>query len=64
MTDRDQVADATVPSFNRSGSGGTWPLTPYKQLPRKKVKLPERSMKDAYDDRATLKGKRFVEARY
>jgi hypothetical protein len=26
MTDRDQVAEATVPSFNRSGSGGTWPL--------------------------------------
>jgi polyphosphate kinase 2 len=39
-------------------------LIPYKQLPRKKVKLPERSMKDAYDDRATLEGRRFVEARY
>jgi polyphosphate kinase 2 len=39
-------------------------LIPYKRLPRKKVKLPERSMKDAYDDRAPLKGKRFVEARY
>jgi polyphosphate kinase 2 len=39
-------------------------LIPYKQLPRKKVKLPERSTKDAYDDRATLNGKRFVEARY
>jgi polyphosphate kinase 2 len=39
-------------------------LVPYKQVPRKKVKLPERSMKDAYDDRATLEGKRFVETRY
>jgi polyphosphate kinase 2 len=39
-------------------------LIPYTQLPRKKVKLPERSMKGAYDDRATLEGKRFVKARY
>jgi hypothetical protein len=39
-------------------------LIPYKKLPRKKVKLPDRSMHDAFDDRATLKGRRFVEARY
>jgi polyphosphate kinase 2 len=39
-------------------------LIPYKRLPREKVKLPERSMEDAYDDRATLASKRFVEARY
>jgi polyphosphate kinase 2 (PPK2 family) len=39
-------------------------LIRYKQLPRKKVKLPERSMKDAYDDQAPLEGLRFVEARY
>ena len=39
-------------------------LIPYKPLPRKKVNLPGRSTKDAYDDRATLEGKRFVEARY
>jgi polyphosphate kinase 2 len=39
-------------------------LIPYKQLPRKKVKLPERSMKDAYDDQAALEGRRFVAARY
>ncbi len=39
-------------------------LIPYKPLPRKKVKLPERSMQHAYDDRATLKGRRFVEAKY
>jgi len=37
---------------------------PYKTLPAKKVKLPKRSMQDAYDDRASLKGRRFVEARY
>src|ERR1700757_611533 len=35
-------------------------LIPYKKLPRKKVKLPKRSMKRAYDDQATLKGRRFV----
>jgi polyphosphate kinase 2 len=39
-------------------------LIPYQQLPRKKVKLPERSMQDAFDDRATLEGRRFVEAKY
>jgi polyphosphate kinase 2 len=39
-------------------------LFPYERLPREKVKLPKRSMEDEYDDRATLEGKRFVEARY
>jgi polyphosphate kinase 2 len=39
-------------------------LISYKKLPRKKAKLPERSMQDAYDDRATLEGRRFVEAKY
>ena len=29
--------------------------------PRAEVKLPKRSMKGAYDDIASLKGKRFVE---
>jgi hypothetical protein len=28
------------------------------------VKLPARSMKDAYDDRATLKSRRFVPEKY
>jgi polyphosphate kinase len=39
-------------------------LIPYKKLPRKKVKLPKRSMKRAYDDQATLKGRRFVPEKY
>jgi polyphosphate kinase 2 len=39
-------------------------LIRYKELPRKKVQVPERSMQDAYDDRATLKGRRFVKPRY
>jgi polyphosphate kinase 2 len=39
-------------------------LIPYKKVPRKKVKLPERSMKEEYDDRATLEGRQFVEAKF
>ena len=35
-------------------------LIPYEKLPQKKAKLPERSMKDAYDDLATLNGLQFV----
>jgi len=33
---------------------------PYKKVPREKIKLPERATKDAYDDVAALKGRRFV----
>jgi polyphosphate kinase 2 len=39
-------------------------LIPYKKVKRKKVKLPKRSQKGAYDDLATLKNKRFVPAKY
>jgi polyphosphate kinase 2 len=39
-------------------------LIPYEKLPRKNVQLPERSMQDAYDDWATLEGRRFVKPRY
>ena len=39
-------------------------LIPYRQAPRKKVKLPKRSKKGAYDDQATLKGRRFVAEKY
>jgi polyphosphate kinase len=39
-------------------------LIPYKKLPRAKVKLPKRSMKDSYDDQATLKGRKFVPGKY
>jgi polyphosphate kinase 2 len=35
-------------------------LIPYKKLPQEKAKLPERSLKDAYDDLATLDGLQFV----
>ena len=39
-------------------------LVPYKEVPRKKVKLPKRSNKDKYDDQATLEDKKFVPERY
>jgi polyphosphate kinase 2 len=39
-------------------------LIPYKKVPREKVKLPKRSMKRAYDDQATLKGRKFIPQRY
>jgi polyphosphate kinase 2 len=39
-------------------------LIPYRQVPREKVKLPKRSKKGAYDDQATLEGRRFVPEKY
>jgi polyphosphate kinase len=39
-------------------------LIPYKKYPREKIKLPGRSRKGAYDDQATLKGRRFVPEKY
>ncbi len=37
---------------------------PYKKLPRKQIKLPERSKKGEYDDQAPLKRRRFVPEHY
>jgi polyphosphate kinase 2 len=37
---------------------------PYKKLRTAQVKLPHRSKKRAYDDQATLNGRRFVDERY
>ncbi len=39
-------------------------LIPYKKVPREKIKLPDREMKHAYDDQATLKGRRFIPEKY
>jgi hypothetical protein len=39
-------------------------LVPYKKAPREKIKLPKRSKKEAYDDEATMQGKRFVPEKY
>ncbi len=37
---------------------------PHEKAPRDKVKLPKRSMKGAYDDQATLEGRKFVPEKY
>jgi len=37
---------------------------PYKKVKRETIKLPKRSKKDAYDDQATLKGRRFVPEKF
>jgi polyphosphate kinase 2 len=39
-------------------------LIPHKKLPRQRIKLPERSMKGAYDDRASLRGRKFIPEKY
>ena len=39
-------------------------LVPYKKVPHKKVKLPNRSKKHKYDDQAALAGRTFIPARY
>jgi polyphosphate kinase 2 len=37
---------------------------PYKKLPKEKIELPERSKKGAYDDGASLKGRRFIPEKF
>lgn len=37
---------------------------PYEEVPREKVRVPRRSMKRAYDDQATLRGRSFVPEEY
>src|SRR5688572_7389816 len=39
-------------------------LIPYKKVPREKINLPKRSMKEAYDDQASLKGRKFIPEKY
>jgi polyphosphate kinase 2 len=39
-------------------------MIPHKKAPREKVKLPKRSMKGAYDDLASLAGRKFVAEKY
>ena len=39
-------------------------IIPYKKVEREKIKLPERSMKGAYDDQKSLKGRKFVPEKY
>jgi polyphosphate kinase 2 (PPK2 family) len=37
---------------------------PYKKLPQKKIQLPKRSNKGAYDDQGSLAGRRFVPEKF
>ena len=39
-------------------------LIPHKKLPREKIKLPKRKTKHAYDDQASLAGRKFVPETY
>ena len=39
-------------------------VIPYEEIKREKVKLPKRSSKGAYDDKATLKNRRFIPGKY
>ena len=75
---RDQMLDATdtdyapwhvVPSDDKKRArlnciSHLLSLIPYQRAPREKVKLPKRSNKNAYDDRATMKTRRFVPEKY
>ena len=63
MTTEDMTPDAT----ERAGLNclrHILKLIPYKRVQRAKVDLPKRSMKHAYDDQATLKGRRVVRQKY
>jgi polyphosphate kinase 2 len=39
-------------------------MIPYQKLPRPKIKLPERSKKNVYDDQASLERRNFVQEKY
>ena len=39
-------------------------VIPYKKIPREKVKLPDCSKKDAYDDYASIQNRRFIPETY
>jgi hypothetical protein len=39
-------------------------LVPYRKVHRGRIQLPKVSKKDAYDDRASLHGRRFVPEKY
>jgi hypothetical protein len=68
-TDTDDVPWYIVPSDDKKRArlnciSHLLSLVPYRQAPREKVKLPKRQMKAAYDDVASLKGRRFVAEKY
>jgi hypothetical protein len=59
LNEKNRVCDANSGLINRAGGEDH-----RKEVPREKVKLPKRSMKHAYDDQATLKGRKFVPEKY
>jgi polyphosphate kinase 2 len=68
-TDTDFAPWHIVPSDNKKRArlnciSHLLSVIPYKELPRKKVKLGERSLKDKYDDKASLTGRQLIPAKY
>ena len=68
-TDSDDVPWYIVSSDNKKRArlnciSHLLTLIPYKRLPKERVKLPKVSSKGAYDDEATLQGRRFVPEKY
>jgi polyphosphate kinase 2 len=68
-TDTDHAPWHVVPSDNKKRArlnciSHLLSLIPYKELPRPKVKLGKRNLKDRYDDEASLKGRRFIPEKY
>ena len=68
-TDTDYAPWTIVPSDNKKRARlncitHLLSQIPYKELPRKKVKLGERELKGKYDDTASIKGRRFVPEKY
>jgi polyphosphate kinase 2 len=68
-TDTDHAPWYIVPSDDKKAArlnciAHFLSLVPYKKAPREKVKLPKRSTKGAYDDEASLEGRRFVKQSY
>jgi polyphosphate kinase len=39
-------------------------MIPYKKVPREKIKLPKRAEKHAYNDQASVKGRKFISEKY
>ena len=68
-TDTDFAPWTIVPSDNKKRArlnciAHLLSVIPYKELPRNKVKLGKRNLKDEYDDEGSLKGRHFVPEKY
>jgi len=68
-TDTDDYPWSIVPSDNKKRArlnciSHLLSQIPYKELPRPKVKLGKRNLKDQYDDQASLKGRHLIPEEY